>query len=160
MKIFLIVIGLIAIIMASPARSGEQFTYSTGVPGEAAGKWRVCSARICYDQGSGGSLGRFSGILELNDAGQWLFGKSTGAFAIDSVSDDDWKRWGINPYGPRRKITLSRWCSTVADGPIEESNGIEYVWVIYRVSPPTTKAPGTVWLKLGRVAHLQPDEEE
>jgi hypothetical protein len=83
---------------------------------ELAGMWRAYSARIYYDEGGGGSTGGFTVPLELTADGQWHFGKSHGTFKVSQITDDDWARWGVNSYGPTRKVTFNDWSSSTADG--------------------------------------------
>ncbi len=118
---------------------------------EVVGVWRVYSARIFYDEGGGGTVDTtITRQLELAADGTWYFGSSAGSYSISDISADDWNRWGVEPYGPTRKITLFDWNGAVADGPMEESGGgVDFVWVIYPEGPPVTSAPGTVWMKFG-----------
>ena len=119
--------------------------------GEFAGAWRAYSARIFYDEGGAGTVDTtITRELELNSDGTWHFGSSAGTYEVSDISADDWARWGVDPYGPSRKITLFDWNGGVADGPVEESGGgIDFLWAIYREGPPTIGAPGTVWMKFG-----------
>jgi len=119
---------------------------------EAAGSWRIQSSRLFYDQGGGGALGgNVFRPLELSADGTWSFGASQGRWSVDPVTPEDWKRWRVEPYGPRRKVTLSGWNEGTTSGPIEESGvGIDYLWVIYRTGPPAVDAPGDVHMKLSR----------
>ncbi len=117
---------------------------------DLAGTWRNYSARVYYDQGGGGALSNVPERLELTADGSWQFGTSLGKFSVAAIDSNDWKNWNISSYGPTRKILLSNWNGSTADGPIEESNGrVDFVWVIYRVSPPTVSFPGAAWLKFG-----------
>lgn len=131
---------------------------SLGAAGEAAGpkdvvgSWRVYSATLYLDSGGGGQNQPLSSRrLELRAGGSWQLGSSAGRWAVAPVKAADWKRWGVDPYGPKRKIVLSGWAGGRADGPIEESTRVDFIWVIYRAKPPAVSAPGTVWLKFGRV---------
>jgi hypothetical protein len=121
---------------------------------EFDGSWRIYSARLFYDEGGAGEVGlsdTTSQRLELSASGTWRLGTSSGQYSVDAVSADDWTRWGVEPYGPQRKITLVGWNSDVADGPVEASDGrVDFLWVIYHESPPAVSAPGTAWLKFGR----------
>ena len=118
---------------------------------DLVGKWRTYSSRIFYDIGGGGSWNGLAGHqLELALNGTWNFGTSVGTFSIQIISNSDWKRWNISPYGPKMKIVLSGWNGTRGEGPIEESNGrVDFIWVIYPVVPPLVQNPGTVWIKFG-----------
>jgi len=91
-------------------------------------------------------------ILELKANSKYDFSSSGGAWSVESISPDDWKRWGIEPYGPTKKIILSDWNGGKADGPIEEFTRVDFIWVIYKAKPPIVSAPGTVWMKFGRIA--------
>lgn len=115
------------------------------------GSWRVYSERIYYDIGGGGALGiPTTRRLELLSGGRWKFGDSEGKFTVPEITGEDWARWGVNSYGPSRKIILDGWNGATADGPIEETAGqVDFIWVIYHVEPPTVQNPGTVWLKFG-----------
>jgi hypothetical protein len=125
---------------------------STSAGNDVAGQWRVLSARIYYDEGGGGDLSNtITHRLDLSSTGTWSFSTSSGSFDLSSIINDDWARWGVNSYGPARKIVLQGWNASSADGPIEESNGnVDYLWVIYRVEPPVVSNAGTIWLKFGR----------
>src|SRR3989304_3191204 len=91
---------------------------------EVVGVWRVYSARIFYDQGGGGTGDTtITRQLALAADGAWSFGSSAGSYSISDISADDWSGWGVEPYGPTRKISLFDWNGAVADGPMEESGG-------------------------------------
>ncbi len=119
---------------------------------ELAGSWRVLSSRLFYDAGGGGALNRGVGhTLDLTKDGGWSYGSSSGTFKVQPVSPDDWKLWDVTSYGPKQKVVLAGWNGGEASGPIEESaGGVDFVWVIYRVGPPTVTAPGLVHMKFGR----------
>src|SRR4030066_1335779 len=115
------------------------------------GLWRVYSERIFYDIGGGGALGiPVTRNLEIISDGTWKFGNSKGTWVISGIIEDDWKKWGIPPYGPKRKITLKGWNDAIADGPVEETErSVDFIWVIYHVMPPLVQNAGTAWLKFG-----------
>ncbi|MBI3033878.1 LpqN/LpqT family lipoprotein [Candidatus Woesearchaeota archaeon] len=115
-----------------------------------SGKWRVYSERIFYDIGGAGALGiPVSRNLEIKD-GSWNFGDSNGKWTVNKITPEDWARWGIESYGPAKKMTLDGWNKGIADGPVEESGGnIDFIWVIYHVEPPQVQNAGTVWIKFG-----------
>ena len=115
------------------------------------GSWRIFSERIFYDIGGAGSAAvPVTRNLELLKDGTWKFGDSNGTWTVTEITNDDWTRWGINPYGPSRKITMDGWNKATADGPIEEEKSqIDFIWVIYHVEPPQVQNAGTVWLKFG-----------
>jgi hypothetical protein len=124
--------------------------------GEAAspeGEWRIVSARIFYEKGGAGAeeTGKSSRFLSLARDGTWTFDGAKGRWSVAEVTAADWRRWGVAPYGPGKKIVFDGWAGGQADGPIEErSDRIEFLWVIYRAEPPVTKAPGVVWIKFAR----------
>ena len=122
------------------------------VPKEFVGFWRVFSERIFYDIGGAGALGiPVTRNLEIKEDGTWQFGTSTGTWEIANITDEDWKKWGIDSYGPTRKITFNNWNNAVSNGPIEETNGrIDFIWSIYHVEPHLVQNPGTVWIKFGQ----------
>ena len=115
------------------------------------GSWRIFSERIFYDIGGGGSAAvPVTRNLELLKDGTWRFGDSQGAWTVTEITNDDWTRWGVNSYGPTRKIILNNWNKAIADGPIEENKGyVDFIWVIYHVEPPLVQNPGTIWMKFG-----------
>jgi hypothetical protein len=122
----------------------------SAAPVEFVGDWRVYSETLFYD--AGGSGGSDSGAsttreLSLNDDGTWEFGSSNGTWYVTAIEAGDWSRWGVEEYGPQRKVVLEGWNGDVADGPIEESEaGADFLWVIYRVDEPS---PGVVQMKFG-----------
>ena len=122
----------------------------SAAPVEFVGDWRVYSETLFYDAGgSGGSDSSASTTreLSLNDDGAWEFGSSNGTWYVTTIDAADWNRWGVEDYGPQRKVVLEGWNDDVADGPIEESEaGVDFLWVIYRVDEPS---PGVVQMKFG-----------
>ncbi len=120
-------------------------------PKELIGSWRALSSRIFYDIGGGGALGSGTGRpLEINQDGSWQFGTSAGTWAIEEIKENDWKKWNINSYGPKKKIVLDKWNGDSADGPIEESDSkVDFFWVIYKTGPPTVSSKGQVQAKYG-----------
>lgn len=113
------------------------------------GSWRIFSERIFYDIGGGGSAAvPVTRNLELLKDGTWRFGDSQGTWTVTEITSDDWTRWGVNPYGPTRKVVLDKWNNAVADGPVEETKGyVDFIWVIYHVEPPQVQNAGTIWMK-------------
>ena len=113
--------------------------------------WRILSERIFYDIGGAGATAvPVTRNVELRSDASWSFGDSTGTWMIQNIADDDWVRWGVDSYGPTRKMILEEWHDGRADGPIEERDGvIDFFWIIYHVDPPLVENAGTVWLKLG-----------
>ncbi|MBI2664759.1 hypothetical protein HYX10_05475 [Candidatus Woesearchaeota archaeon] len=114
------------------------------------GSWRIFSERIFYDIGGAGAAAvPVTRNLELFKDGTWSFGDSQGTWTVTEITSDDWVRWDVNAYGPTRKIVLDNWNNAVADGPVEGSAYIDFIWVIYHVEPPLVQNPGTIWLKFG-----------
>ena len=103
---------------------------------ELVGSWRDYSAP------------ETSRSLELHGDGTWEFGSSSGTWTVQSIDDSDWESWGVDPYGPTRKIGPYGWDGDVADGPIEESNRVDFIWVIYYVDLGAGPRQGQV--KFGR----------
>ncbi len=134
-----------------PSGKPDSETASNSNPKEFIGLWRDFSSRMFYDAGGSGAFGTGSGVpLEINSDGTWKFGGSAGKWHADAIQDTDWKKWGIESYGPARKMVLEGWNKGVADGPVEEPDGrVDFFWVIYRVGPPTVGAPGQVQVKYG-----------
>ncbi len=146
---------MIASFQTTGSLRAPQAQPQTEVKAQASpfvGKWRVYSERIFYDIGGAGALGiSVSRNLEIKD-GSWNFGDSNGKWTVSEITADDWARWGVDSYGPKRKMTLEGWNKGVADGPIEESEGnVDFIWVIYHVEPPLVENAGTVWIKFGKV---------
>ena len=115
------------------------------------GSWRIFSERIFYDIGGAGSAPvPVTRNLELLKDGTWRFGDSQETWTVTEITSDDWTRWGVNPYGPTRKVVLDKWNNAVADGPVEETKGyVDFIWVIYHVEPPLVQNAGTIWMKFG-----------
>src|SRR3989344_4871928 len=132
-----------------PVEEQEAEPLTTGNANPSlVGKWRAYSERLYYDAGGGGVTTTTGRRLLLNEDGSWEFGSSTGAWSASDITSEDWTRWGIDSYGPARKIILENWNNDAsADGPIEGS--VDFIWVIYRVEPPLVSDPGTVWIKFG-----------
>ncbi|OGV91026.1 MAG: hypothetical protein A3K19_25115 [Lentisphaerae bacterium RIFOXYB12_FULL_65_16] len=129
----------------------------TPLPQELVGRWRILSERLFYDKGGGGALLAATGanaavtrLLELGEKGDWSFGGSKGKWSVSPATDEDWKRWGIGAYGPTRKLVLADWNGGTADGPIEETAQVDFLWVLYRVGPPAVQDPGTAHVKFSR----------
>ncbi len=112
--------------------------------------WRIYSARLFYDIGGASPVGGTTRTLELGADGKWNFGDgSTGTWDVAFIAEDDWKKWGVEPYGPARKIVLDGWSGASADGPIEEgAGGVDFFWVIYRNKEQGDNA-GHVQMKFG-----------
>ncbi len=136
---------------ASPGAAPGEARTDLEFARHLAGQWRVYSSRLFYDQGGGGPLGMNSATpLVLSESGEWSYGPSSGTFTASPIAPADWSRWHVTPYGPTRKLVLHGWNRGTGDGPIETENGqVVFLWIIYRVGPPTVQAPGTVYLKFG-----------
>ena len=115
------------------------------------GKWRIYSEYIYYDTGGSNWLDTPSTRqLELKSGGKWTFGSSTGTWEIKEITEADWANWGVDSYGPTRKMVLNNWNKVGADGPIEETeSGVDFIWVIYRAEPPVVQVPGQIQIKFG-----------
>ncbi len=75
--------------------------------------------------------------LELS-AGTWTLGSSSGTWTTQPITEEDWEKWGLAPYGPKRKIVLYSWNKGIAVGPIEESaERVDFFWVIYNATLPS-----------------------
>jgi len=150
--------GFLAVLVLAAATAGCGGSNDRGgggppqsaAPVEFVGDWRVYSETLFYDAGgSGGSDPSASTTreLSLNEDGTWEFGSSNGTWYVTTIDAADWNRWGVEDYGPQRKVVLEGWNDDVADGPIEESEaGVDFLWVIYRVDEPS---PGVVQMKFG-----------
>ena len=99
------------------------------------GKWRSKDIDV----------GSSTQILELKQDKTWTFGRTDisegalGTWTVMDIDEDDWKRWGLDPNGRKKKIVLVGWRDdidekNVADGPIEVDRGqVIYVSVYYGV---------------------------
>ena len=136
----------------TPAKQQAEVKASVSDADSAfVGSWRIYSERIFYDiGGAGSSTEPVTRKLEILKDGTWKFGDSQGTWTVTEITSEDWTRWGINSYGPTRKITFGGWNKATADGPIEEEKSqIDFIWVIYHVEPPQVQNAGTVWMKFG-----------
>lgn len=111
------------------------------------GTWRPYSQAIFYDKGGNNIIKPVTRTLEIKPDGTWDFG-SKGKWEIKPIESADWKKWGISSYGPTRKIVLNGWNKDKADGPIEESSGVDFIWAIYRTTS-ASLGPATVQIKFG-----------
>ncbi len=118
------------------------------------GIWHSFSSYFYYDAGGGGGGAGGGAALRMN-GNHWYYGTSSGTFKVAPITAADWKHWGIQPYGPTKKIIWSHWGKQgTADGPIETERikgrlHVDFLWVIYHENPPIVQYPGTVWLKFG-----------
>ena len=147
----ILILALIAFLMAGCSEPSENGAAAQDAS-EFAGSWRVYSERLFYDIGGAGPLGYpVSRNLEIRPDGTWSFGPSNVKWSVSEITEDDWKGWGIEAYGPTRKITFDGWNKGTSIGPVEESDGrVDFVWVIYNVEPTLVENAGTVWIKFGR----------
>jgi len=93
-------------------------------PDDLVGTWRIFGQTT-------------SRMLELNSDGTWAFGSSGGSWHVEPISDADWQRWGLEPYGPVRKIVVENWDQTTAEGPVEESaieGRPDFFWLFYKAT--------------------------
>ncbi len=133
-------------------QAGPKVSPASGADSAFVGSWRVFSERIYFDIGGAGSSALpVTRNLELSSDGSWKFGDSKGTWRVLEIESGDWARWGVDSYGPSRKIVFSNWNQGVADGPVEdgEEGRVDFFWIIYRVEPPLVENAGTVWLKFG-----------
>ena len=88
--------------------------------------------------------------LDLTADGKWQIGGSSGTWRVYSIKESDWQKWGIESYGPTRKIILDGWNKGIADGPIEETeSNVDFFWVIYEVTLETYGEPRLAQIKYG-----------
>lgn len=123
----------------------------SAVDAALVGDWRILTETIYYDNPA---LGRqtvtpVSTRLELDGSGTWTFGSSTGTWSVASITADDWTEWGVDDYGPTRKLVLNNWNGGTGEGPIDETDTtIDNLWTIYRYDSPEN-GMSTIWLKFG-----------
>ncbi len=153
---------------AKDTENYSQYGYKGGVPfGEIKfarpnstdnplpsmpGSWRIYSSRLFYDiGGAGASEGAGSSrTLELDSSCHWTYGSSSGTWLVAPISQDDWKSWGVESYGPKYKLVLNNWNKAGADGPIEVTGtSAVFTWVIYHIEPPLVEYAGQVQTKFG-----------
>jgi hypothetical protein len=131
---------------ATPRPSPTTTPRPTPAAANLLSSWRIWSESIYYDAGGYNFISPVSTRLDLTADGKWQFGSSQGTWSITTISADDWQRWGIQPYGPTRKIVMENWNRARGDGPIEGEGGLDFLWVVYHVAEPR---PATIWLKFG-----------
>ena len=128
-----------------------------GAP-NVTGTWRVYSERIFYDVGGAGAIMSASGgnattlPLIIKEDGTYNFGTNHGKLTIENIQEPDWKVWRAKSYGPTRKIVLTGWSKEAAtvSGPLEERDGrVNFIWVVYHVSPPIVLKAGNIDMKFG-----------
>jgi len=114
-------------------------------------KWRVYSESIFYDEGGSNFLETpATTLLDIRTDQTWSFGSSSGTWSIQPIENADWQKWGVNAYGPKRKLVLNGWNGGTNDGPIEQSGDrVDFMWVIYRAEPPTVQSAGQIQMKFG-----------
>ncbi len=113
------------------------------------GTWRPHYQGIFYDAGASNYIKKpVTRKLTISADGTWEFG-STGTWEVKPITDEDWERWGIQPYGATKKIILYNWNENTAEGPIDEGTaGVDFIWVIYR-SDKLSLGPATIQIKFG-----------
>jgi hypothetical protein len=135
----------IAAATGGPSAADRSTVQACGL----AGDFRVYSSRIDYAAGGAGVMPSTTRRLTLT-GNRWRFGSSSGTFRVATITAADWKRWGVEKYGPTKKVVFLRWSGTTASGPIEGSaRRADFFWLIYAARPPVVRDAGTVWLKLG-----------
>ncbi len=120
---------------------------------EIVRKWRVYSQAIYYDAGGWDYLDTpATTLLEIKADQTWAFGPTaSGTWSVQPIQEEDWQKWGVPSYGPTRKLVLNGWNGETNDGPIEGgSKSVDFMWIIYRVAPPASSAPGQIQMKFGR----------
>lgn len=115
---------LLVLLSAGCAAQQEQQNEKQAQGGDLAGTWRI------YGQTT-------SRILELKSDRTWSFGSSSGIWRVEEIGASDWQKWGVDPYGPTRKIMVEGWDETTATGPIEESaigGRPDFFWLLYKAT--------------------------
>ncbi len=132
---------------ATPAPRTESSTAP-----ELVRKWRVYSQSIFYDAGGSNFLKTpATTLLDLRADQTWSFGSSSGTWSVQAILEQDWAKWGVSSYGPKRKLVLNNWNGVGADGPIDETEGrVDFAWAIYRVGPPAVERPAQIQMKFGQ----------
>ncbi|MDO8427959.1 MAG: DcrB-related protein [Candidatus Diapherotrites archaeon] len=111
--------------------------------------WREYSKAVYLDNGDWSFAETSNSLIDIQANHTWIFGTQNGTWEIQTITEQDWSNWGINEYGPTRKIILYGWNESV-NGPIEEiGDRIDYFWVIYRTGPPEIEEPGQIQIKFG-----------
>ncbi|MDO8627626.1 MAG: hypothetical protein Q7K42_04125, partial [Candidatus Diapherotrites archaeon] len=127
------------------------------------GNWRAYSKGIYYDDGDWDFAETPTELMKLFDDNTWSHGSLNGTWETLPIQENDWTKWGIESYGPTRKMFLHGWPNKEnpdgADGPIEERGAIvDYFWTIYRTDAPEEKSPAQVQMKFGHA--VTKDETE
>lgn len=141
-KIFMLIIMSFAFLISNAdAKSLDN---------SIAGTWRVMSMRTDYKSGFSETIVRTNTMrVSINPDHTWKFSSSSGTWKIADIKSSDWKEWGINSYGPTKKIILNNWNKKSGSGPIEISNGnVDAIWIIYQYIS-STKGPGIEQMKVG-----------
>lgn len=123
------------------------------------GKWGIHAPSVVYKGRKGGGKGigdeyeweikfPITTILLINEDKTWSWGPTKGTWKVLPIEDNDWKRWGREYYGPRKKLVLEGWenlaegSNNSADGPIEASSGqVDFFWVFSLVKFDEQEAP-------------------
>ncbi|MBI2660580.1 hypothetical protein HYX07_05450 [Candidatus Woesearchaeota archaeon] len=78
-------------------------------------------------------------ILELKSDKTWAFGTSQGTWKVFPIEEEDWIKWRVNPYGPKKKIVLEGFGDDGGSGPIEAYKGeVSFFWAMYKATNPET----------------------
>lgn len=117
-----------------------------------AGKWRALSKYAYYDSGGSAAMQASSTILlYLNADKTWGYGTSSGTWNVSEITQADWAKWKVEPFGAKYRLTLEGWQGGSADGPVEQSaQKVDFVWAIYRATPDETTTPAQVQMKFGK----------
>lgn len=136
---------------ASAAASVQALPPESSMAPDIVRRWRVYSEAIFYDEGGSNFLETpVTTLLEIRADQTWSFGSSSGTWSVQAIEESDWQKWGVPSYGPTRKLVLNGWNGGTNDGPIEESGSrVDFMWVIYRVGPPTVQSAGQIQMKFG-----------
>jgi len=90
-------------------------------------------------------------VLNLHKDGTWTWGRNEGTWEVSSISDEDWKKWGITGDF-QKKIIFHGWpyggVETTVDGPVEEiPTYVDYIWAVYDAEPPEVEDSAQAWLR-------------
>jgi len=96
------------------------------------GRWGIYTEEILFKHET-------TRILEIKADKTWTFGTSQGTWKVLPIEDNDWKKWEIEPYKPKKKIILEKFGDDGGDGPIEVYKGeVSFFWLTYRATNPET----------------------
>ncbi len=139
-------------LKADAVASAQANPVESSMEPQIVRKWRIYSESIYFDSGGHNFLDTpVTTVLQLNADQTWSFSSSSGTWSVQAITDADWQKWGVPSYGPTRKLVLNGWNSETNDGPIEETDSrVDFMWVIYRVGPPTVSSPAQIQMKFGQ----------